>query len=49
MNFHPSIFKSLKKFKTYRNFKKYLKKLGLTKREQRILTRCAKSLGQELH
>lgn len=48
MNYHQSILQALKKFKTYRNFKKHLKKLGLTRSEQRMLTRDAKKAGQEL-
>lgn len=48
MNYHQSILQSLKKFKTYKSFKKYLKQFGLTNSEQRMLIRDAKKAGQDL-
>jgi len=42
---HDSIFETLKKYKTYRNARKFLKSLGVSKGDQNFILQEAKKKG----
>lgn len=45
LNFHPSIFVALSKFRTYKKINKYLAQFGLTKSQRKHVIRKLKNSG----